>query len=248
MAASPDYQSVLSSRHSTVLGDSAIVDLRHLGYRFIPVVVSAHHDVAYRTPTATRLADRLHSPGTNRDILIDQSKFKTDTLTEGAHFDTATGLLPVREGFPVTHAAFVASLVQSLYQTVIYLNATNSDAYTSQAIAVPSRLYFTPNPELSLNSPRVGIKDSIDIAGAKTFDSSLAYGAFHGITSQNAPAIQRLLDLVAVIIGKTGMSQLADTEIPHMALSTFTLPHDVDIRSPRERSTGGSVRQLAASH
>jgi hypothetical protein len=54
---------------------------------------------------------------------------------------------------------------------------------------------------------RVAIKDNIDIAGVKTFASSRAYGELYGIASTSAPAIQKLLDLGAVIVGKTGMSQ-----------------------------------------
>jgi hypothetical protein len=54
---------------------------------------------------------------------------------------------------------------------------------------------------------RVAIKDNIDIAGVKTFASSRAYGELYGIASTSAPAIQKLLDVGAVIVGKTGMSQ-----------------------------------------
>lgn len=67
------------------------------------------------------------------------------------------------------------------HDSTIYLDATTADAYTNQAIAGTSRLYFPLNPELLLNNLRVGIKDNIDIAGAKAFTSSLTYGEFHGI-------------------------------------------------------------------
>ncbi|KAF4499186.1 amidase [Fusarium agapanthi] len=110
----------------------------------------------------------------------------------------------------------------------------------------------------------------IDIAGAKTFASPLAYGEFHGIKSQNAHAIQRLLDLGAVIVGKTGMSQFAGAEDPTGDFVDFHAPWNPRgdaLRSPGGSSygsgtaagaydwidftigtdTGGSVRQPAAS-
>ncbi|KAG5762857.1 hypothetical protein H9Q72_009031 [Fusarium xylarioides] len=90
-------------------------------------------------------------------------------------------------------------------------------------------VYFPLNPELLLNGIRVGVKENIDIAGTKKFASSLTYGEFHGIKPQNAPALQRFLNLVVAIIGKTGMSQLADAEIPPVTLSTIKLPRGDNI-------------------
>lgn len=238
---------------------------------FLSFVVFAHRGAfkPIKPQLPERLANRLQSLGTKRVALVDQSKLELDALTAGPYFATATGLLPVRKLFPDTHAAFVASLVQSSSQSITYLNATTADAYPNQAIAVPSRLYFAPDPEKPLNGLRVAIKDNIDIAGAKTFASSLAYGQFHGIKSHNAPAIQRLLDLGAVIVGKTGMSQFADAEDPTGDFVDFHAPWNPrgdGLRSPGGSSygsgaaagaydwidftigtdTGGSVRQPAA--
>ncbi|KAF4957903.1 hypothetical protein FGADI_2732 [Fusarium gaditjirri] len=263
--------------------DLSVQDLDNLLHRFheiddvwdshfLSFVVFAYHDAVDHTePRLPQgLTDRLQSLGTKRIALVDQSKLELDALTEGPYFATATGLLPVWKLFSDTHAAFVASLFQSPSQTIEYLNATTADAYPNQAIAVPSRLYFPPNPDKPLNGLRVGIKDNIDIAGAKTFASSLAYGEFHGIKSQNAPAIQRLLDLGAVIVSKTGMSQFADAEDPTRDFVDFHAPWNPRgdaIRSPGGSSygsgaaagaydwidftigtdTGGSVRQPAAS-
>ncbi|KAF4443694.1 amidase signature enzyme [Fusarium acutatum] len=110
------------------------------------------------------------------------------------------------------------------HQGIKYLNATIADVCANQAIAVPSRLYFTPRPEKTLNGLRVGIKDNIDIAGANTFDSSLAYGEFRSIKCQHAPTIQRLLDLGAVIASMTGMSQFTYAEDPTGDFVDFHAP------------------------
>ncbi|KAK7424424.1 hypothetical protein QQX98_000389 [Neonectria punicea] len=112
------------------------------------------------------------------------------------------------------------------------------EAYPNQAIAVPSRLYHTPTPEKPLDGLRVAIKDNIDVAGTKTFASCLAYGNFHGHLPQSAPVVQKLLDLGAIIVGKTGMSQFVDAEDP---IGDFVDFHALwNPRGDGNRSPGGS--------
>jgi hypothetical protein len=86
---------------------------------FLSFVVFAHRGAfkPLKPQLPEGLADRLQSLGTKRVALVDQSKLELDALTEGPYFATATGLLPVRKLFPDTHAAFVASLVQSSSQS-----------------------------------------------------------------------------------------------------------------------------------
>ncbi|KAF5531700.1 hypothetical protein FMEXI_12846 [Fusarium mexicanum] len=193
---------------------------------FLSFVFFAHRGTVnpIRPQLPEGLADRLQSLGTKRVALVDQSKLELDALTEGPYFATATGLLPVRKLFSDTHAAFVASLVQSPCQTIEYSNATTADTCPNQAIAVPFRAYFTPSHEKPLNSLGVGIKENIDIAGATTFASSLAYGKFHGIKSQHTFATQRFLDLGVVILRNKDMGQFTDAEVLPVTLSTFMLP------------------------
>ncbi|KAJ4017872.1 hypothetical protein NW766_003943 [Fusarium irregulare] len=241
-------------------------------HSFLAFVVLYHHGHGFvpRHWLSDELASRLRSLGTKRVALIDPSKLGPGILTQGPHFAMANGLLPVRKLFADTQAAFVASLVQSPSQTIRYLNATSADAYPNHAIAVPSRLYFSRTPEKPLNGLRVAIKDNIDVAGAKTFASSLAYGTFYGIKPESAPAIQKLIHLGAIIVGKTGMSQFADAEDPTGDFVDFHAPWNPrgdGLRSPGGSSygsgaaagaydwidftigtdTGGSVRQPAAS-
>ncbi|KAF5564836.1 amidase signature enzyme [Fusarium phyllophilum] len=149
---------------------------------------------------------------------------------EGSYFATATGLLPVRKLSPDTHAAFAVSLFQSPPQT---------RCIPELSLRRSSRLDFAPNSEKPLHGLRVGFKDNIDIAGAITFASSLVCGEFHGIKSQNATAIQRLLDPGAVIVSKTGMGQFTDAEDP---TSDF-----VDVIAPRNPRSDAIRSQVGAA-
>ncbi|KAF3931734.1 Amidase [Dactylella cylindrospora] len=80
-------------------------------------------------------------------------------------------------------------------------------------IPVPSRLYFnTTNPSLPLSGKRIAIKDIIDLSGLPTSASSKAYAAYHGPASSTAAAVRKLIDLGAVVIGKTKTTQFATGE------------------------------------
>ncbi|KAF5532737.1 amidase, partial [Fusarium napiforme] len=98
-----------------------------------------------------------------------------------------------------------------------------------------SRLDFTPNPEKPWHSLRVRSKDNIYATGAITFAASPVYGEFHGIESQNAPAIQRLLDPSAVIVKSTCTGQSGDAEDPAVDFVDVVAPRNPRgdaIRSP----------------
>jgi Asp-tRNA(Asn)/Glu-tRNA(Gln) amidotransferase A subunit family amidase len=106
------------------------------------------------------------------------------------------------------------------------------------AIAVPSRLYYTATPEKPLRGLRVAIKDNVDIAGVKTFASSRSYGELYGIVANQAPAVQNLQDLGAIVVGKLGMSQFADAEDPTGDFVDFHCSYNP--RGDGLRSPGGS--------
>ncbi len=119
-----------------------------------------------------------------------------------------------------------------------HVNAVDPKATSNLAIAVPSRLYFPPRADKPLNGNRVAIKDNIDLAGCRTFASSRAYGEFYGVAPKSAPAVQALIDLGAVIVGKTGMSQFADAEAPTADFVEFHAPFNP--RGDGNRTPGGS--------
>ncbi|KAI1122992.1 amidase signature domain-containing protein [Nemania abortiva] len=180
----------------------------------------------------------LLSRGTRRVALVDRSSWAHGFPQEGPYFATQAGLFRAWKLFPDTQGAFVASLLQDENCRIRYLDAACADAAPNLTIAVPSRLYYPPSPDLPLNGLRVAIKDNIHVAGAKTFGSSKSYGELYGISRTSAPAVQELLDLGAVIIGKTGMSQFADAEAPTSDFVDFHAP--ANPRGDGNRTAGGS--------
>jgi hypothetical protein len=81
-----------------------------------------------------------------------------------------------------------------------------------QAIAVPSRLYFTKTAEKPLAGVRIGIKDIYDIKGLRTSNGNRAWYWFYPPATATAPPVQNLIDAGAVVIGKMITSQFANGE------------------------------------
>lgn len=118
------------------------------------------------------------------------------------------------------------------------MNSSIPEASPNLAIAVPSRLYCPPSAGKPLNGLRVAIKDNIDIAGVRTTGASRSYGELYGNAPKSASAIQKLIDLGAVIVGKAGLSQFADAEDLTGDYVDFHAPWNP--RGDGVRSTGGS--------
>ena len=87
--------------------------------------------------------------------------------------------------------------------------ATDSDEVALQLIPVPSRFNSLPAPHFPLAGMRFGLKDIYHARGLPTAAGSIAYQLTHDIPEETAPSIQMLLDLGAVIVGKTRTSQFA---------------------------------------
>ncbi|OCH86083.1 amidase signature enzyme [Obba rivulosa] len=91
------------------------------------------------------------------------------------------------------------------------LNAHIEGAATS-AVAVPSRLYFTPTAEKPLAGKRLGLKDIYDVKGLRTGCGNRAFFQLNPPKNATAPAVQRLLDGGMVLVGKMKTSQFANGE------------------------------------
>lgn len=93
---------------------------------------------------------------------------------------------------------------------------TNSPLTSGSAgIAVPSRLYFAPpSIERPLSGVRVGVKDIYDLKGLRTSAGSRAWFEQYPPANRTAESIQYLLDLGAIVVGKTRTSQFANGELP----------------------------------
>ncbi|KAI8662232.1 Amidase domain-containing protein [Fusarium sp. Ph1] len=121
--------------------------------------------------------------------------------------------------------------------------ASSSLQGDSQAIPVPSRLYHPrPSPRKPLSGIRVSISDTVSLKGTHTTFSSRAWKSLYKNPSDfTAEYARKLLDLGAVLVGKTKTSQFG------------TGAEWVDEQAPwsargdgYERLKGGSVGATAA--
>ncbi|PSR84428.1 amidase signature domain-containing protein, partial [Coniella lustricola] len=79
-------------------------------------------------------------------------------------------------------------------------------------VGVPSRLYFTKTADKPLAGVRVGVKDIFHLAGVKSSYGNRAWYSLYPAANTTAPAIQRLIDAGAQIIGLQKPSQFANGE------------------------------------
>lgn len=81
------------------------------------------------------------------------------------------------------------------------------------AIPVPSRLNFLDDTR-PLAGERVGIKDLFDIKGLQTAAGSVAWEEITPVADGTAPAVQQILDLGGVVVGKQKLAQFASGANP----------------------------------
>ena len=108
-------------------------------------------------------------------------------------------------------SAFTESLLQRPDGTFEILSAQIQGADTP-TIGVPSRLYYTKTIEKPLAGERLAVKDIFDLAGVKTGCGNRAYSNLYPPRDTTAPAIRRLIDAGAIIIGKQKTCQFANGE------------------------------------
>lgn len=118
------------------------------------------------------------------------------------------------------------------------LDAASPAAGSALSIAIPSRLHFVTSAEKPLNGFRVALKDNIDLKGVKTSGASRSYYELYSPAKKSAPFVQKLIDLGAIIVGKTAMSQFADAEDPTGDYVDYHCPFNA--RGDGYRSPGGS--------
>lgn len=203
---------------------------------FLEMVILVHSEPGNIDPSSA-IYQYLVTLGVKRLAFLDRGLASRKAILDGPYFSSREGLHLVWKLWPDTQGAFLASLVQTRSQQIKYMNSSIPEASPNLVIAVPSRLYFPPSAGKPLNGPRVAIKDNIDIAGVRTTGATRAYGELYGNSPKSASAIQKLIDLGAVIVGKTGLSQFADAEDP-TGDCVFHAPWNP--RGDGFRSTGGS--------
>jgi Asp-tRNA(Asn)/Glu-tRNA(Gln) amidotransferase A subunit family amidase len=112
--------------------------------------------------------------------------------------------------------AFVQSVTEGFNGTYIPVTGLAlADAYGALSIAVPSRLYYPPPTEdKPLSGKRLGVKDIYDLKGVRTSGGNRAYRDLTKPAITSALALQKLIDMGAVVIGKTKTTQFALGEKP----------------------------------
>lgn len=81
-------------------------------------------------------------------------------------------------------------------------------------VAVPSRLYFPKSVEKPLNGMRIAVKDNYHIAGMVTTHGNRSYAKCYGIQRETSACVKQLIDLGAIVVGKTKLSSFAGNEVP----------------------------------
>ncbi|KXH61972.1 hypothetical protein CSAL01_00978 [Colletotrichum salicis] len=111
------------------------------------------------------------------------------------------------------HLAFVQGVVSDEKGAFTTLPAVTENVM-AKSIAVPSRLYYTETEEQPLAGLRFGVKDIFHVKGVGTSGGNRAYFYLYGRQNNTGPAVQRLIDLGAVLVGKMGTVQFANGDHP----------------------------------
>jgi hypothetical protein len=83
----------------------------------------------------------------------------------------------------------------------------------SLTVGVPSRLYFTKTAEKPLAGVRLAVKDIYRLAGVKGSNGNRAWYSLYPASNVTGPAVQRLIDAGAQIVGLQKTSQFANGEV-----------------------------------
>lgn len=138
------------------------------------------------------------------------------TLSPGPYFASlCKDVVSVYEAwklYPDTERAFFYGTITHDEQEGSFqvLSASLPHSNGVAAIGVPSRLYYKKDADKPLSGVRVSVKDLYDIAGLKTSMGNRAWLSLYPPATRTAPCIQRLIDLGAIIVGKTRLSQFAN--------------------------------------
>ncbi|KAH8651168.1 amidase signature domain-containing protein, partial [Xylariales sp. PMI_506] len=140
------------------------------------------------------------------------------TLIPGPYFLAPDGsITKAYRLYPDPNFAFVESVTgPDADGTYVPVSGSTGDGVNGGvSIAVPSRLYYPPpSAERPLEGLRLGVKDIFDLQGIRTSAGSRSLFALDRIANDTGSALQSLIDLGAVVVGKLKTTQFALSEIP----------------------------------
>jgi len=134
-------------------------------------------------------------------------------IPSGPYFlEVETGALyPVYRLYQDFAGAFTEALIPTPDGKFQPMSAQISGS-ASLTIGVPSRLYFTKTAKKPLAGVRIGIKDIYRLAGVKGSNGNRAWYNLYPASNVTGPAVQRLIDAGAQVVGLQKTSQFANGE------------------------------------
>jgi Asp-tRNA(Asn)/Glu-tRNA(Gln) amidotransferase A subunit family amidase len=141
------------------------------------------------------------------------------TLAPGPYFADVTpstiSIYKAYRTYPDTANSFYYGVIPTPEGDFQVVSTSSPSTDGRATIAVPSRLYYaSPSEAKPLSGVRLGVKDIYNLAGLKTSMGNRAWFRFYPPANETAPCIQYLIDLGAIVIGKTRTSQFANGEAP----------------------------------
>lgn len=185
------------------------------------------------------------------DTYLESSKILSGslngTLRPGPYFIYPDGsITKAYRLYDDPYFAFVESCTPGEGDAYVPVTGSTGDrANGGVSIAVPSRLYFPePSQERPLEGKRLAVKDIFDLKGIRTSAGSRSYFALDKIANETGPALQALIDLGAVVVGKTKTTQFALGEAPTAdyvdQLAPFN-PRGDGYQNPQGSSSGSAA-------
>lgn len=137
------------------------------------------------------------------------------SLPNGPYFVSArTGaVFKAHRLYPDDYLTFIQGIISDEAGGYLSLPAVTENVM-AKSVAVPSRLYSTISPEKPLAGLRLGVKDIYHVKGIKTSGGNRAYFYLYEAQNATAPAVQRLIDQGAILVGKMGTVQFANGDSP----------------------------------
>ncbi|KAL1582067.1 hypothetical protein WHR41_09133 [Cladosporium halotolerans] len=168
-----------------------------------------------------------------------------DGLAKGPYFvSPSTGnIYKAHRIYSDDNLAFVQGIVSDEQGGYLSLPALTENVM-AKSIAVPSRLYSSVTAEKPLAGLRFGVKDIFHVKGVATSGGNRAYFYHSGAQNATGPAVQRLIDLGAVLVGKMGTVQFANGDRPTadwVDLHAPFNPRGDGYQNPSGSSTGPGV-------
>lgn len=155
-------------------------------------------------------------------------------LPDGPYFATVSGLHQAWRLYDDQTNSFVLPTVPSVDNINAYevLPVKDTNPLGSLSIAVPSRLYYKPTPEQPLAGYRVAVKDQYAIKGLITTFGSRSYAMTYPPSNVTSAVIQNLIDLGAIIVGKTKLSLFANPLFTAAQWPDYSLPFVCPLSTP----------------